>query len=134
MPQNPLAANVAKNPSNALVPLLVDSNGALKTVAQAAPTTVIGTVNTQAGVSSALNLSASTAIKAAAGRLYRVSVITAGSAPGAVHDIDTIGGAAAGNKIGVIPNTVGIYSFDWPCTAGITYILGTGQVVSVSYS
>lgn len=83
--------------------------------------------------SSALNISADTAVKASAGILAKVSVITAGSAPGAVHDIDTTGAAAAANKIGVIPNTVGVYTFDWPCENGITYILGTGQVVSISY-
>jgi len=85
------------------------------------------------GKSTALNLSASTAIKATAGRVCQVNVITAGSAPGAIHDCATTGTAAAANQVAVIPNTVGLYKIDFPCATGITYVLGTGQVVAVSY-
>ena len=85
------------------------------------------------GEQTALNLTADTLIKAGPGRLVRVSVTTAGAA-GAVHDAAAIGGAAAGNLIGVVPATVGIYFFDWPCVNGIVYKLGAGQVVSISYA
>lgn len=82
---------------------------------------------------SSLNVSATTLVKAGPCRLARVSVITAGAA-GAVHDCATTGGIAAGTKIGVIPATVGIYYFDWPCSLGLVYELGAGQVVSISYT
>ena len=78
------------------------------------------------------NITASAVIKASAGRLVRVSVISAGVA-GAVNDCNTVAAAAAGNQIGVIPAAIGVYYFDWPCTTGIVYILGAGQVIAVSY-
>lgn len=78
------------------------------------------------------NLSASTVVKAGAGRLMKVSVITAG-AVGTVNDCLTTGAAAIGNQIGVIPAAVGVYTFDWPCTTGIVYVPGAAQVVAVSY-
>jgi len=80
------------------------------------------------------NLTAVTAVKASAGRLVRVNVVVAGSAPGSVNNAATTGAAAAANKIASIPNTVGTYLFDWPCDTGITVSPGTGQTVSVSYS
>jgi hypothetical protein len=85
------------------------------------------------GKTAAYNKSASAVIKATAGRLVRINVLTAGSAPGAVHDCATTGAAAAGNLIFNVPNTVGSYELDWPCDTGIVYILGTGQVVSASF-
>lgn len=85
------------------------------------------------GKTAAYNKSASAVIKASAGRLMRINVLTAGSAPGAVHNCATTGAAVAGNLIFNVPNTVGSYELDWPCNTGIVYILGTGQVVSVSY-
>jgi len=84
-------------------------------------------------VKQALNLSASTVIKASRGFVATVNVLTAGSAPGEVHDCATTGTASAANKVAVIPNTVGTYTLNFPCLTGITYILGTGQVISVSY-
>jgi len=87
----------------------------------------------EGGKTVAFNKSASAVIKASAGRVCRVSVLTAGSAPGFIHDCAATGVAAAGNKIAVIPNAVGIYDIDMPCATGIVYILGTGQVVTVSY-
>jgi hypothetical protein len=85
-------------------------------------------------VSSSLNLAASAVVKASAGRAVRVNVIVAGSAVGAIHDIDTVGAAAAGNKVMVVPNTVGVYDLMWPCATGIVYVVGTGQTVAVSYN
>ena len=83
-------------------------------------------------VSTMYNIAASTVVKAGVGRLARVSVITAGAA-GTVNDCATVGAAAIGNQIGVIPATVGIYYFDWPYFNGLTYVLGAGQVIAVSY-
>ena len=84
------------------------------------------------GSQSALNLSANTVIKAAPGRLTRVSVTTAGAA-GAVYDTFGVGGAIPANLIAVVPAVVGVYLFDWPCNIGIVYIPGAAQVASISY-
>lgn len=81
---------------------------------------------------SALNVAASTVVKAGAGRLMKVSVNVAG-AVGTVNDCLTTGAAAAANQIGVIPAVVGVYTFDWPCLVGIVYVPGAAQVVSISY-
>lgn len=86
------------------------------------------------GNSRALNVAASTAIKGSPGRVFKVIVNTAGSAPGAVHDSATVGGVSAATLIATVPNTVGSYDIECPCTAGLTYILGTAQVVSITYS
>jgi hypothetical protein len=104
--------------------LRVDSNHNLQ---------IGGTVTSHQGTSSSLNISAATVVKASAGRLTRINVITAGSAAGTANDTTTTGGAAAANEIFSIPNTVGSYYLDWPCASGIVIVPGTSQVVSVSY-
>ena len=91
------------------------------------------------GKTVAFNKSADAAIKLTAGRVCRVSVLVAGSAVGAIHDVTgadaaaAIAAVAAGNKLAVIPNTVGVYDIDMPCASGIVYIVGTGQTVAISY-
>lgn len=79
------------------------------------------------------NISTNTALTSAAARLFKVSVITAGTTPGAVHNIGTTGGAAAANQVATIPNVVGVYDYNFPMLSGIVYIAGTGQVVAISY-
>ena len=91
-------------------------------------------VTNNGGIKSALNLTAATVVKATPGRLARVAVIVAGSAAGTLNDITLTASVAAANQFGVIPNTVGVYTFDWPCANGIVVVPGTGQTVSVSYS
>lgn len=85
------------------------------------------------GKTSVSNISADTVIKNSTGRVCRVSVTTAGSAAGAIHNCATVGAAAAGNLIAVIPNEVGVVDIDMPCLTGIVYKAGTGQVVTISY-
>jgi hypothetical protein len=91
------------------------------------------------GKTVAFNKTADAAIKLTAGRVCRVSVLVAGSAPGAIHDVTganaaaAIAAAAAGNQLAVIPNTVGVYDLDLPCASGIVYKVGTGQTVVISY-
>lgn len=85
------------------------------------------------GNRSVLNITAATVVKATSGVLVTVSVFVAGSAAGAAYDLATNTPAAA-NEIGVIPNAVGLYEFQWPCSTGILIVPGTGQSVSVSYS
>lgn len=85
------------------------------------------------GKTATANISADAVVKNSGGRVCKVSVVTAGSAPGAIHNTATIGAAAAGNLLAVIPNTVGVFDVDMPCSAGIVYKVGTGQVVAVSF-
>jgi len=97
-------------------------------------TDALGLMLTGSGLASVLNISVATVVKAAPGRVAKISVTTAGSAAGTLNDFTTTSGAAAANEIAVIPNTVGVYSFDWPCANGIVITPGSGQVVSVSYA
>ena len=90
-------------------------------------------VTTQTGgVKTALGVSASTVIKAAPGRIARVSVTTAGAA-GAIYDSLTVAGVGASNLIATIPATVGVYAIDFSVTNGIVYVPGVSQVASFSY-
>jgi hypothetical protein len=84
------------------------------------------------GLSTSLNITAATVIKAAPGRLVRISVIVAGAA-GTANDCTTTGAAAAANEIAVIPAAVGPVPLDWPCLAGIVVVPGTGQTIAVSF-
>lgn len=86
------------------------------------------------GDKAALNITAATAVKTSPGICVSVSVVVAGSTTGTVNDVATTGGAAAANQFGTIPNTVGTYTFKWPCGAGIVLVPGTGQTLACSYS
>lgn len=117
MPQNPQAVNTG-----------VKSGARAYNALDAQNSQVVASA-----VSQSANVAASTVIKATAGRCVRVNVTVAGSATGAIHNCATTGTAAAGNLVFVVPNTVGTYFIDWPCATGITYIVGTGQTVAISY-
>jgi len=77
-------------------------------------------------------ISAATSISSGQGRLARISVISAGSAPGMAYDATSA--SATTNPICSIPNTVGIVEVNMPTNNGIVIAPGTGQVVTVSYS
>lgn len=66
-------------------------------------------------------------------RVTRIQVIVAGSAAGAVYDSKATTGNTAANQVFVIPNTVGSYLIDHPCSIGIVVAPGTGQTVAVVY-
>lgn len=85
------------------------------------------------GKTASYNKTASAVIKASAGRLMRINVLTAGTGLGKVHNCATVGTAAVGNEIFNIPAAVGSYEVNWPCSTGIVYILGAGEVVAFSY-
>lgn len=119
MPQSPIGAYVA-SAGGRLVPLQTDTQGSLKTAS--------------GGSSVIYNLTAATVVKATPGRCVTVSVIVAGSAAGTANDVTNTAGAAVANQFGTIPNTVGIYKFDWPCLSGIVVVPGTGQTVSVAFN
>jgi hypothetical protein len=98
------------------------------------PAVINGAAITAQGINSFLNISAATAVKSTKGRIVKVNVTTAGSAPGSVYDRATTSGTGAANLVASIPNTVGSYTIDFPCANGIVVTPGTGQVVSVSFN
>ncbi len=73
-------------------------------------------------------------VKATPGIVGSISVLVAGSGTGTVNDCATTGAAAATNEIFVIPETVGVYTLNWPCATGIVIVPGTGQTIAVSYA
>ena len=113
--------------STALVPFPQDSTAALSTL----PGQNVAGIS---GTGSKLNITAATAVKAGPGRLIRVSVLVAGSGTGTVNDCATTGAAATANEVFVIPETVGVYTLEWPHLVGIVIVPGTGQTIAVSYS
>jgi hypothetical protein len=117
MPQNAIATTDAINPSGQQSASHLDAYGNLLTAQ---------------GTASMLDISAQTVVKNAPGRLVKISVLVAGAA-GTANDCATAGAVATANEICVIPAAVGIYSLDWPCTAGIVISPGAAQVVSVVY-
>lgn len=124
MPQNPLAATVAVK-NGAQNPMNLDANGNLKVAVVSNTPSVTGSVQ--------YNITAATAVKAAAGTVLTVNVVVAGSAAGAVHDVATTGAVAAANQIAALPASIGTYTLNWPCAAGIVLVPGTGQTLSVSF-
>jgi hypothetical protein len=111
MPQGPIGTAVAKTPSNVLSPLSVDAEGTL--------------LSSAGGLSSKLNLTAASVIKAAPGRIAKLIIVSGGTASdGAftLNDCATIGAATAANEIISIAagETAGtIIDLQWPCEVGI---------------
>jgi hypothetical protein len=87
------------------------------------------------GQTTVCNITAATLIKSSAGRVAQVSVISGGSAPGAIFDVVSLTGART-KQLYVIPDTVGTapYIVNMPASFGILVVPGTGQIVSVSFS
>ncbi|WP_230676356.1 hypothetical protein [Burkholderia gladioli] len=126
MPQGPLQANVAVNSTvtpKTSAPLQLDASGNL----------LVGV-----GSTNKLNVSTITAVKAAPGRVCKVTVITAATAGNfAVYDVATTGAAATANAIikytASWPAVGTVISLDFPCLAGIVVDPGTSGVVAVSF-
>ncbi|HEY0181256.1 MAG TPA: hypothetical protein VGC09_00475 [Rhodopila sp.] len=125
MPQNNLFL-IAKNTAGKMAPLQLDGNGALVVSAPE--------VEVPAAPTARLNISAATIIKAAPGVVLRFTVVTAGTAAGTINDCLTTGAAAAANAIATIPEAVGTYTPEWPCSTGIVVAPGAGQVVAVLFA
>jgi len=119
MPQHNINA-YALNPNKQLVPLESDY--------------VFTLLTTTGGVASKLNLSVSTLIKSGPGRVGSVSVITPGSAAGALHDAASIGGVSAATEICTVPNAAAILKLDWPFVNGLVFVPGAGEVAAVAYT
>lgn len=91
-------------------------------------------VNTVSGLSTALNITAATVIKAAPGRSVRVSVLVAGSTTGTVNDCLTTGAAATSNAVFIIPTAIGMSTIEFTHSSGIVVVPGTGHTLAVSYT
>lgn len=124
MPQSPLAANVAINPALKSAPLQMDQSGNL----------LVGN-----GSMNKLNVTAATVIKGSAGRVCKVSVITAATAGTfGIYDAATTGSAATTNAVYPVftaswPAAGTVIPLDFPCLTGIVVNPGTGGVVAVSF-
>lgn len=87
----------------------------------------------------ALNIGAAAVVKAGPGTLRRLLISAPGSAGQfTLNDVATVAGAAAGNRILVLPFdkiAVGqIITLDWPCNAGITVsTVSTGGAMAVHF-
>jgi len=96
-----------------------------------------GLTNITRNIAGALNsseISASTFFSTTYGWVGKISVIVAGSTTGTIYDTTSVSSAAVGNRLAIIPNTVGIYSINMPVSNGIVVTPGTGQIVAMSYS
>lgn len=96
----------------------------------------VGTLNPMTpleGRLSALNITTPTVIKAAPGRLFKVSVIVAGAGVGTLNDCTTTGAAAASNQVGTTPTALGTVDFNWPMLTGIVVVPGSGQTLAVTW-
>jgi hypothetical protein len=85
-----------------------------------------------ASITSKLNITTATVVKPASGILVCFAVTVAGAA-GTINDTTTTGGAAAANVIAAIPAVVGYYCGQFPFLSGLVVSPGAAQVVSVSY-
>lgn len=86
------------------------------------------------GASSTEAITGATLLKASAGRVASVSVITAGSTTGKIYDSNSV--SLTTTPLYVIPEAVSNtpYVVNMPCDAGIVIVPGTGQSVTVSWS
>jgi hypothetical protein len=84
------------------------------------------------GVANFGPITAATVVKATAGRICEIAVISAGTTTGYVYDGATTGATTA--TMIPIPNVVGVYRVQWPCATGILVIPGTGQTISGTFS
>lgn len=80
------------------------------------------------------NLTATTGnvVKTTNARLITVSVVAASVANGGIWDAVAIASTAASNKVFTVPATVGVYTLNWPCTAGIIASPGAGMTLAIS--
>lgn len=84
------------------------------------------------GLTSLAAVSASTVVKASAGRVCRIIVTTAGTSTGTVYDGATL--TAMSKPVFIIPEAVGVYEVNDPTNFGCLVAPGSGQVVTVVYS
>ena len=87
-----------------------------------------------AGALNSSEISTSTYFETAAGWVGKISIIEAGTTPGTIYDTTSVLAAATGNRLALIPNSIGIYTINMPVNNGIVVAPGDGQIVAMSYS
>jgi hypothetical protein len=88
------------------------------------------------GTQTTLNVTASTAVKTAPGKVFRLVFNTASTTAPAVYDSASVGGIAAANLIwqgGTTTAAQSVITLEFPCLNGITVVPG-GATVAVSYA
>lgn len=110
---------------------LVDILTAAKNVVTAI-NNVAGTYLNVQGSQNIANISTASLIKIGSGRVASISVTTAGTTTGLVYDTNSA--SSTSNPIYVIPNTIGVTFVNLPVTNGIVVAVGTGQIVTISFS
>lgn len=123
MPQNPIGATVATNPSGQQTPLKANSVGELL-VSSLPPLTI-------------LDLTATTLVKTGAGRVGTASVLVGGTGAGGIYDALTTATISVTNQLAVLPalttNQISSIKIDMPFTNGLVIAPGTGQTIAASY-
>lgn len=85
------------------------------------------------GRKTALEITSPTVIHQGQAWVARISVLVGGAA-GTIYDANTIATATTGQRLCIIPTTVGIHEVLMPVTRGIVVSPGAGQIVSVSFT
>lgn len=123
MPQNPLAATVATNPSNQQTPLKTNSAGELLTAGLPALTI--------------LDITTATVVKTGTGRVGTVGVVAVGSTASGIYDCLTTAQINATNQIAAFSTTqlaaIPAVALNFPYTTGLVVSPGTGAGLSVTY-
>lgn len=113
------------------MPGFTDTSTTLQNVAQSVNALSQTYINVQ-GAQVTTDIISATVIRTQPSRVATVSVISAGSAVGAIYDA-RIASATTG-QIYVIPMTVGVFVVNMPTNNGIVVSPGTGQKIAVSWS
>jgi hypothetical protein len=86
-----------------------------------------------AGLTNAGPMTSVTVVKATAGRVCEISILSAGTTVGYIYDAASPSQTSGAQMI-PLPNIVGVYKVTYPFDLGILVIPGNGQTVSLSYS
>lgn len=122
MPQNPLLNYVAVNAAGKGVPLKANASGELIT-------------SGNIGLSTVLDISTETVVKATPGTLNRIAVIAGGTSPGTIYDASGTAAIAGSLEIAVLgTTTTGFVDVQWPCANGIVVAPGTSMVLGVAFT
>jgi hypothetical protein len=87
------------------------------------------------GSKTSLNINQPTVVKAGAGMLSRISVITAGTGVGTIYDSASTANCTTANAVAPIPDTAGgtTSQLGIPVFSGITVQPGPGQSLVIVY-
>jgi hypothetical protein len=102
-------------------PFFADTMAGLRVLAAASPLT------------SRLNITTPTVIKAAPGVVMKVSILRAWTYPATLHDARSLAEANATTAAAVIPAMIGVVTIHWACDFGIVIVPGRGMTLAVSY-